>query len=322
MKFKPQYRRLLFIDRKIREGKYPNCSSLASEWEVSSKTIHRDIDYLKYDLDAPIEYDAAKHGYFYTESSYKMPAINISESDLFSVCIAERALQQFEHTPLYEKLTKIFDRIEQSLPSKLKADPAWIENRIFFSPEAGTIVNPDVWETIAKALHENRQIKISHSSPGKKNPVERVVDPYHLVNFKGEWYLSSMCHLRASIRTFAVSRIKQVELLKDHFVMPEGFTKDKMFGDTFGIIWSAESHKIKIRFDTGAAPYIEERQWHPEQKIRKAKDGSLTIEFDTIHLNEVKDWVLSWGPRANVLAPQALIDKVKADLKSALKQYI
>lgn len=321
MKFKPQHRRLLFIDRKIREGRYPNCSSLGLEWEVSAKTIQRDIDYMKYDLDAPIEYDPVKHGYYYTESNYKMPAINISESDLFSVCIAERALKQFEHTPLYDKLVKIFDRIEQSLPSKTNADPAWIENRIFFSPEAKTIVNSKVWETIAKALRENRQIKICHAAPGKGSLMKRIVDPYHLVNFKGEWYLSSMCHLRNSIRTFAVSRIKSAEISQNNFNMPEDFTKDKMFGDTFGIIWSKDLHDVKIKFSAVAAPYIEERIWHPAQKVKKAKNGSMTIEFQTNHLNEVKDWILSWGPHAVVQSPPLLIDKIKTSLKDTLTQY-
>ena len=51
-KFTPQYRRLLFIDRKFREGDYPNCTTLAEEREVSVKTIQRDIDYLKYELSA------------------------------------------------------------------------------------------------------------------------------------------------------------------------------------------------------------------------------------------------------------------------------
>lgn len=81
-KFKPQYRRLLYVDRKLREGAYPNCSTLADGWEVSAKTIQRDINYLKWELDAPIDYHRARHGYYYTERSYRLPAINVNESDL------------------------------------------------------------------------------------------------------------------------------------------------------------------------------------------------------------------------------------------------
>ena len=320
-KFKLQYRRILFIDRKIREGSFPNCTSLAREWEISSKTIQRDIDYLKYELDAPIEYDKSKHGFYYTENNYRLPAISMSESDLFSICIAERALKQFEQTPLYEKLTAIFKRIEQSLPNSVTIHPAWIDNRILFFSEPTTTIHTDIWDTIADAIRLNRQLKITHRSPGLKKQLERTVDPYHLVNFKGEWYLSSLCHLRNSIRTFAVSRIKTVELMDDTFDMPNNFGREKMFGDPFGIIWNPKQYKVRILFTAKTAPYIEERIWHPAQKIQQGENGSIVLEFNTNHLNEVKDWILSWGPGARVLAPKILIDKVKTALQQTSFLY-
>ncbi len=84
-KYKPQHSRLLFIDRKISEGRYPNCGTLAEEWEVSSKTIMRDLEYMRYQLDAPLEYSAKNRGYFYTEENFKLPALSIKESDLFAI---------------------------------------------------------------------------------------------------------------------------------------------------------------------------------------------------------------------------------------------
>lgn len=318
---KLQYRRILFIDRKIREGSYPNCTSLAREWEISPKTIQRDIDYLKYELDAPIAYHNKEHGFYYTENNYRLPALSMSESDLFSVCIAERALKQFEHTPMYDTLTSVFKRIEQSLPDSITMNPAWIDNRIFFFSEPTTIINTDIWETIANAMRQNRQLKISHKSPGQKKHQDRIVNPYHLVNFKGEWYLSSLCHLRNSIRTFAVSRIKQADILDETFAMPDDFGREKMFGDPFGIIWNAKQHKVQILFTAETAPYIEERKWHPNQKIQRRKNGSIILEFHTNHINEIKDWILSWGPSAQALAPEILVEKVKTALQQTSELY-
>ncbi len=320
-KFKPQYRRLLFIDRKIREGNYPNCRSLGEEWEVSPKTIQRDIDYIRYELDAPVEYDSARHGYCYTEESYRLPAMNISESDLFAVCIAERALKQFEDTPLYDKLVSVFGKIENALPDKLSIHPAWVDNRIFFFPEPSTTINPGVWEIVATALRDNRRLRITYRGPGKKKAADRDVEPYHLVNFKGEWYLSSFCCSKQAIRTFAVSRIVGARALSESFVMPEKFDREKMFGDQFGIIWKEESYKVRIRFDVNVAPYIVERDWHPQQKIVKRKDGSIVLEFVTNHISEVKKWVLSWGPGARVLAPPFLVEAITSDLAHALNMY-
>jgi proteasome accessory factor B len=320
-KFKPQYRRLLFIDKKLKEKSYPNCTVLAGEWEVSPKTIQRDIEYMKYELEAPIEYHPVKHGYYYTEDNFALPAINISESDLFAVFIAERALSQFRNTPVYGKLRSVFAKIQNSLPDKTNINPSWIQERILCFQEPITTIDVKIWDTIAKAIRDNNRLKIRYTGPGRKDFTERKVDPYYLVNHKGEWYLSTYCHTRNSIRTFAVSRIKTAEALPEKFTLPPGMDKQKMFGDQLGIIWKKDSHKIKIRFNSEVAPYIRERQWHPEQKIRDLRDGGLVLEFTTNHLNEVKDWILSWGDRARVLSPPELIDKVRKSLKQAIASY-
>jgi len=322
-KFKPQYRRLLFIDRKIREGCFPNCAGLGKEWEVSAKTIQRDIDYLRDELDAPVAYDALKHGYTYTEPSYSLPTIRVSESDLFSVCVAETVLSQYRNTPLFKKLSSIFQRVRDSLPDKTSVNPAWLSERILVFPEPATRVDPAIWDTLAKAIRDSKRVRIRHASPRPTGleEFERTVDPYYLVSYKGEWYLSSFCHHRHSIRTFGVSRIREATILDEPFDIMPGMTAKKMFGDQFGIIWKEDFHKVRIRFAPEVAPYIRERQWHPTQQIVERRDGGVVLEFTTNHVNEVKDWVLSWGQNATALAPSVLVEKVKHGLHLAAANY-
>jgi len=320
-KFKPQYRRLLFIEKKLKEKTYPNCTVLGAEWEVSPRTIQRDIDYMKYQLEAPIEYDPVRHGYYYTESSFSLPAISISESDLFAVFIAERALSQFRNTPVYSKLRSVFAKIENSLPDKTTINPAWIQDRILCFQEPVTDIDVKTWDTIARAIRDNNSLLIKYATPGAKNTTERKVDPYYMVNHRGEWYLSTYCHTRNSIRTFAVSRIRKAVILPEKFKIPAGMDRDRMFGDQLGIIWKKDRSKVKIRFNAEVAPFIRERKWHPAQKTRDLRDGSLILEFTTNHLNEVKDWVLSWGAGATVQTPPELVNKVKTSLKNALSTY-
>jgi predicted DNA-binding transcriptional regulator YafY len=323
-KYKPQHRRLLFIDLKMREGSYPNCVTLAKKWEVSAKTIQRDIDYLRDELGAPIAYHPLKHGYYYTEKNFSLPAISISESDLFTVCVAQTVLGQYRNTPLFQKLSSVFQKIRDSLPDKTDINPAWMDERILVFPEPATRIRADVWDTLASGIRDNRSLAIQHTSPTAKagaEATERTVDPYYLVNYKGEWYLSAFCHHRQSIRTFAVSRITKASVLAGTFKMPADMTPKRMFGDKFGIIWKDQFHKVRIRFAPEVAPYIRERQWHPEQTIKDRRDGSLVLEFTTNHINEVKDWVLSWGGGATVLAPSILIEKAKLSLNQAVENY-
>ena len=56
-KFRVRWRHVLVIDQQVRAGRAPNCRRLAEELEVSRRTVLRDVDFMRYDLSAPIEYE-------------------------------------------------------------------------------------------------------------------------------------------------------------------------------------------------------------------------------------------------------------------------
>jgi len=319
-KYKPQHARLLFIDRKIREGHHPNCSSLAEEWEVSRKTIQRDVEYMHYQLDAPIEYSAKQRGYFYTEEQYKLPAMNIRESDLFGVYLAEKLLVQYEGTPIYDSLCSIFEKIEQSLPNKISTDPATDQEKFTVFPPFSTTINPAVWKTVIDCLRTSQQMKIQYKTPGKE-PVARIIDPYHGVRFEGDWYVVGFCYLRQEIRTFSLSRILLAEKTGEKFLIPKNFDFQKLSGSHFGVHWSIKEIKVKIRFNKCVADYIKERIWHSSQEIAGCKDGDLILTLTVSHLLELKRWILSWGCDAQVLEPVFFAQDIKKTLTKAAESY-
>jgi len=165
-KYKPQHSRLLFIDRRLSEGRYPNCRTLAEEWEVSRKTIQRDLDYMRYQLEAPIEYSSDNRGYYYTEQNFKLPAISIKESDLFAIYLAEKVLEQYEGTPLYDNLCTVFKKIEDSLPKKLAGGSVNDFSRFSFLCSSTTLVYPEVWDTVFSCLRSLNSLEWS-TSPEK-----------------------------------------------------------------------------------------------------------------------------------------------------------
>lgn len=325
-KDKTQLLRLIFIDKKIREGmktgKLANCSSIAAEYEVSGKSILRDIDYLKNQRDAPIAYNPKQRGYFYTEENYALPAININESDLFAICIAEKALKQHENTPIYRKLVSMFQKIEQSLPEKITISPSWIDTRLSVIQDRHTEIDSEIWEIVAKGLHKNRAVEIRYQKPGTDKPAKkRTLLPYHVVNFQGEWYVIGYCRKREKVLTFAVSRIREAVLLDESFSVPDEFQHEQFAQKRFGIFSGSREETVRIQFYKEIAPYILERKWHLKQKISKEKNGGVILSFPADHLLEVKRWVLSWGNGAEVLAPDELITMVKEELADTLRLY-
>jgi predicted DNA-binding transcriptional regulator YafY len=314
-KYKPQHARLLFIDKHLGSGRYPNCRLLAEEYQVSSKTIQRDLDYMRYQLDAPIAYSARHRGYHYTEPSYKLPAISIKESDLFAIYLAEKLLDQYQGTPIYHNLCSVFRKIEDSLPENTSMDPGEDSSRFTVLPASTTMIDPSIWETVTTALRLSRRLQVRYKTPGNP-PQERALDPYHGVRFEGDWYLVAYCHLRQEIRTFSLARMLGVTMLADEFVIPTDFDFRRMTGSHFGVHWSEALYEVKIRFATGVAGYVQERRWHHSQRIEVQEDGSLILSMTVNHLLELKRWVLSWGSAARVLAPE----RFRADVARSVQE--
>lgn len=320
-KVKPQLSRLIFIDQLIRKGAYPNCSSIAREYEVSSRTIMRDIEYMRDMHEAPIEYDHSKRGYYYTEPNYYLKAIDIKESDLFAICIAEKALEQYANTPIYNTLATVFDKIRAFLPETITVNTSWADNHYTFMRESATVIKPEVWETVSQSLRTHTQLRILHQKAGAEKPASRTVDPYHIVNYRGDWYLIGFCHLRNAILRFAISRIKKAELTNRTFSIPDDFDFESYMGSHFGIMTDEEEYAVKIRFSADQAPYVTERTWHSQQQIAQNSDGSIVLSFPTNSLFEVKRWILSWGADAKVLEPAFLVEQVEDELRRAMELY-
>lgn len=318
---RPQHARLLFIDDKIRSGKYPNATTLSDEYEVSSRTITRDIEYMRDSLGAPIEYSSEHKGYYYTEANYFLPAIDIRESDFFAICITEQAIRQYENTPLYETLSGIFNRLKEHLPESIRVNTTWIDTRFTFMHDSLTTIRPDIWEAISRGLRQRNSLRITHRKPGADEDVERTVDPYHIVNFRGEWYLVAFCHLRKVVLRFAVSRIHRAGLLNIPYEIPAGFNFSSFIGSSFGIMTEDTEHSVRILFSSDQAPYISERQWHRNQEIVQNYDGSVILSFATNSLFEVKRWVLSWGRSARVLEPAVLVKQIADEIQEMSSTY-
>ncbi len=323
-KNKTQLQRLVFIDQQIRKGMISgslvNCSTLAADYEVSTKTIMRDIGYLKYQRDAPIAYDEVAHGYYYTEENYKLPAISLNESDLFAICIARKALRQHENTPVYEKLLSVFDKIDRCLPEKISVSPAWVDDFFTVVPDRQTNFDPAIWETVSHALHKSVSLHITYRKPGDKAAAVRVVDPYHAMSYQGEWYMIGYCHKRRQILTFALSRIRQAITGKP-FAVQQDFDAGEFVKNRFGVFGGDKEYLVKIRFAKRHAPYVEEREWHYSQKIKKNKDGSLVLSMRVTHLFEIKRWVLSWGSGVRAMQPAVLVREIADELRKSIKEY-
>ena len=310
---------MLRIHQAIQSGKYPNATKLAGELEVTTKTIHRDIEFMRDRLELPIEYDGSKFGYHYTEEVTAFPTVQITEGELFALIVAEKALQQYRGTTFEKPLLSAIKKMEQSLPETISINLPDLEQTISFRTRAEQILDLEIFDALAKAAAHRRQIELTYRKPGRTESEQRIVDPYHLANINGEWYLFAFDQLRQDIRTFAPARIQTVKATGKTFPRPQKFSLEKRLRDSFGVQSGEGQHDVVIRFDARVADYVREKKWHESQELRELKGGAVELRLKLSSLNEIERWTLGWGGDARVIQPRELVEAVRQAAEKILQ---
>ena len=178
-----------------------------------------------------------------------------------------------------------------------------------------------LFNTLAKATTRRRQLEITYRKPGQTQVERRVIDPYHLANINGEWYLFAFDHLRHDIRTFVPSRIKSARQTGKTFLRPERFSLDKRLRGSFGVHSAEGEYEVLLRFSPRVADYVREKKWHDSQRLRELRDGGVELRLKLSSLQEVERWVLSWAGDALVLKPKELVESVRRAAQRLLKGH-
>jgi predicted DNA-binding transcriptional regulator YafY len=318
MLHRPPLDRMLRIHQALNSGSYPNASGLSREMEVCSKSIHRDFDFMRDRLKLPLEFDGARNGWYYTEEVSAFPTLQITEGEIVALVMAEKALKQYRGTSFEKPLLSAIQKMEHALPDTISVSLADLEQSISFQSRIEPILNLDTIDALAKATAARKQIVISYRKPGQVAAEQRTIDPYHLANINGEWYLFAYDHLRKDIRTFVPARIKSIRQTGVSFKRKENFSLEKRLRDSFGVHSAEGEFHVVLRFNNQVADYIREKRWHESQELKALKDGGVELRMKLSSLSEVERWVLSWGGNATVVQPRELVESVRAAAKKLI----
>lgn len=315
---RPPLERMLRIHQAIQSGSFPNATQLAARLEVSTKSIHRDLEFMRDRLQLPLEFDRARFGYFYTEEVSSFPTMQITEGELFALVVAEKALQQYRGTSFEKPLLSAIKKMEQSLPETISLDLADVERSISFRTRAEPILELEIFDRLAKATAARQQLELTYRKPGIQQIEQRLVDPYHLANINGEWFLFAFDHLRKDIRTFVPGRIKSIRQTGRTFVRQKQFSLEARLRDSFGVHSGGGTFDVVLRFNERVADYIREKKWHDSQQLRALENGEVELRMKLSSLQEVERWVLGWGGNAVVVRPAELAEAVRDSAKRIL----
>lgn len=316
-----QQRRISFILKEIGKQNYPSSKKLAESYEVSSRTILRDIEYLNIELGADIQYDDKKYGFYFASKPISINDIEIKEKDLFILNIIQMILEQYEGTPMHKTLQQVMNKIIISLPENKKSKVNFLEDKIIIKSEFLPKMDIKKWGELVKAISLENVIEITQTTSHTYQTKTRKVHPLAMLCDKKKWYLIAWDIEKSDYRHFGLWRIKKINILKEYFDYPKEFNPKSLLDIRVGGNVNEKKYKIKLEFNPWLQDILSDQIWFKDQKISEQKNGNILLEFNSPLDYQLKKWITSFGGDVKVLQPNKLIEEIKILATQILNQY-
>lgn len=317
--------RISKIHEEIASGGFPSIKKLAEKLKVNERTVKRDLDVLRYQLNAPIIYERRRKGFRYAEVGWTLPLSNLDEKELLAVFIAENALKLTGHLPEAQDLKKALAKLVTYLPEKVSLDLAILSDNLSFQNPAYELSDPELRQKLAVAATEQTTVEFDYYVQYRQRTERRRTDVYLLHNFGGDWYAIAYDHRRNEMRVFHVGRISNFKETGEYFaIRKEIWNKEEYLRSHFNMMLGGKPTEVSIWFDPYQAQWIRSRKhFHADEQREESPDGSLRLKFEVGEngLESVARFCLQYAGHCIAEKPKKLREIIKEKLEKGLDLY-
>ena len=293
--------RLFRILYYILEKEKVTANELADKFEVSVRTIYRDIDSIS-SVGVPIFTTQGKGGGIKIDNEFILNKSLFDANEKEQIIAALQGLEKTNKVYKSELITKL------SALFKIK-NSNWIE--IDFTSWGSNNTYQDLFNTLKIAIINKNIISFSYNS-SKGEKINRKVKPIRLLFKEQDWYLYAFCLLRNDFRYFKLSRIKDLEVLainyEDNFEN-EVLKKELKYENIVN---------IKLKFNKSVAF----RVYDEFKAIEEDEKGNLYVEIKIPNNYKLYNYIFSFGSNVEILEPKEIRNQFKNMINEIAKKYI
>lgn len=315
--------RVFWIDAQMRSLRYPNAATIAAHFEVSEKTARRTLEFMREQMKMPIAYAAEHRGWYYTEPGYALPMVDLTEGDLVAILLAEKLSRQYRGTAIGRQVGHAFEKVLKAMTSVVSVDFRALAEAWSFEAAATSELEPEIFRQLGQAVQQRRQVEMLYYTASSGELKWRRVNPLHLRNYLGDWYLVAHDHLRGRELDFHCGRIRELRVQEERFEWPPGFELETYLNAGFGMIRGSEPIEVEIVFDEYQARWMRERvRFHPTETREELPGGELKLTMQVTALDGVKRFVMQYGSHARVVRPGELRQQIREEIEAMKQVYV
>jgi predicted DNA-binding transcriptional regulator YafY len=293
--------RLFAILLAIQNSKRIRGQDLADRFEVSKRTIYRDIQALT-ESGVPVV-SLPGEGYELAEGYY-LPPLNFTETEAVALLLGTELLRQQAAGSVTAGAKQALEKISAALPGTVRSRVEALTEIIgFFTGENRFNLDDPRLLILQKAIQEKRVISLRYYGRDREKTTTRTVEPCRLFYVMGTWYFEGYCRLRGEMRTFRLSRVEKLTLGIGTFEKRE-----------YRRTPPDATVTVRIRFSEKIVRWVRERQYYGFQKEQTRRNGTV-MTYKVIRPADILPWTLGWGSGAEVLEPEELRTMVRTESK-------
>lgn len=316
------------IKELLRRHKVASFATLQAALEVSPSTLKRDLNYLSTRLHSPIAYRRELGGYRLEETDdassqpHELPGLWFSSTEIHALLIMQHWLSGLDSGGLLNtRIAPLTERLNALLGQDGSTDAVQLRRRVRIIGLAQRYVTPRYFERVATALAQRKRLCIDYAARGTGEAAEREVSPLRLVHYRDNWYLDAWCHLRKSLRNFALDAIAQAKILDTPARDVSDAQLDAIFGPGYGIFSGGTVRWARLCFTAERARWVAQEQWHPLQEGKHQAGGGYLLRIPyTDHRELIMD-ILKHGAHCEVLGPASLRQAVADEVGKMAEKY-
>jgi predicted DNA-binding transcriptional regulator YafY len=307
--------------------------ALCDRLDIGQRQAYRFIEALQVDFKFIIDKDTSIPGgtvrYFLAKeyvrrlSEIKVADLSLSMAEIVALYLLKGHGKIYRGTEIETNIERAFAKLDVFVPEgfaqRLERVKTLIVSADKFSKDYAD--KEDIIDGLTEAMLQQKTCRVQYHSFYDDKIKNYKIDPLKFFDWKGGLYLFVRKTAYGHIRMLAVERIEKLETGRESFDYPDDFKPEELLEEAFGVVYD-DPITVKIHFSAGQARYIRERTWAKGQKINEQKDGSIILTMKTSGWWDVRQWILSFGPDAELLEPAEKREEMKGSTQKTACLYM
>lgn len=292
-------RRYSLIIEKISYKQFPSFQNIKDflfdhGFEVSKRTVQRDIEQIRFEYGFEILYDRPRNGYYIDKESSLDPDAFLRFLEIVNTA-----------NLLIESLKESKDALS------------------YISFEShGQLRGIEHLKNILFAIKNHRTVSFTHVNFRSDIEKDHSMKPYLLKEYQNRWYLIGLVDDLQEFRTYAIDRITDLKVNEKTFKTDPNQDPSELFENTIGLTYNLNEIKdVVLSFTPTQGKYIKTLPLHKSQEVLIDNDEEFRIKLRIIPNLEFKQKILMHGRTVRVLEPVELVDEIKKSLEETLSNY-